>query len=155
MPLPKPEPGLVIAYEYLWRHEHEAGRHQGSKVRPCAIVVAVEKRARMMEVVVAPIAHLEPMPPSEGMEIPFKVKQHLGLDYERSWIIITDLNAFAWPGYDIRPVPNSASGEFAYGFLPPKLHAAVVRRIAALRARWEITESILSRGTRIAAWGFP
>lgn len=140
MPLPKPEPGLVIAYEYLWRHEHEAGRHQGSNVRPCAIIVAVEKRAGTTEVVVAPITHLEPMPPSEGMEIPLKVKQHLGLDDERSWIIVTDLNAFVWPGYDVRPVPNSASGEFAYGFLPPKLHAAVVRRIAALSRTARVTD---------------
>jgi hypothetical protein len=140
MPLPKPEPGLVIAYEYLWRDEHEAGRHQGSKVRPCAIVVAVEKRAGMTEVLVAPITHLEPMPPSEGIEIPLRVKQHLGLDHERSWIIVTDLNAFVWPGYDIRPVPNSASGEFVYGFLPPKLHTAIVRRIAALSRTAQVTD---------------
>ena len=68
MPLPKPQPGLVIAYEYLWRHE--AGRDHGSKVRPCAIVVAVENKSGATEVVVAPITHLEPMPPSQGIEIP-------------------------------------------------------------------------------------
>lgn len=92
----------------------------------------------MTEVVAAPITHLEPMPPSEGIEIPLKVKQHLGLDYERSWIIVTDLNTFVWPGYDIRPVPSS--GEFSYGFLPPKLHTAAVRRIAALSQKARVTD---------------
>jgi hypothetical protein len=140
VPLPKPEPGLVVAYEYLWRHEHEAGRHQGSKVRPCAIIIAVEKSAGVTEVVVAPITHLEPVPPSEGIEIPLKVKRHLGLDYDRSWIIVTDLNVFVWPGYDIRPVPSSGSGAFDYGFLPPKLHNAVVRRIASLGRAARVTD---------------
>jgi hypothetical protein len=26
MALPDPQPGLVISYSYLWRHEHRAGR---------------------------------------------------------------------------------------------------------------------------------
>jgi hypothetical protein len=29
MPIPNPEPGLVISYAYLWHHEHEAGRKRG------------------------------------------------------------------------------------------------------------------------------
>jgi hypothetical protein len=34
MPIPTPEPGLVISYAYLWHHEHEAGREEGRKDRP-------------------------------------------------------------------------------------------------------------------------
>jgi hypothetical protein len=41
MPLPRPEPGLVIHFGYLWRHEHEAGQEDGSTSRPCLIVMAV------------------------------------------------------------------------------------------------------------------
>ena len=129
MPLPKPEPGLVIHYEYLWRHERAAGQDQGSKKRPCAIIVAVATKAGATEVVVAPITHSEPVPPSEGIEIPLKVKQHLGLDDQRSWVVVTDLNAFNWPGFDLHPVPNSPPGTFDYGFLPPKLHQQIVERI--------------------------
>jgi hypothetical protein len=29
MPIPNPEPGLVISYAYLWHHEHEAGSRTG------------------------------------------------------------------------------------------------------------------------------
>jgi hypothetical protein len=132
MPLPKPEPGLVIAYDYLWRHEHEAGRDYGSKIRPCAIVIAVENKSGATEVVMAPITHLEPMPPSQGIEIPPKVKQHLGLDHDRSWIIVNDLNVFTWPGFDLHQVPNAGAGIYHYGFLPPKLHRAIAERIIEL-----------------------
>jgi hypothetical protein len=43
MPIPSPEPGLVISYAYLWHHEHEAGREEGRKDRPSVIVLAVER----------------------------------------------------------------------------------------------------------------
>jgi hypothetical protein len=40
MPIPTPEPGLVISYAYLWHHEHGAGREEGRKDRPSVIVLA-------------------------------------------------------------------------------------------------------------------
>jgi hypothetical protein len=123
---------LVIAYDYLWRHEHEAGRHSGSKIRPCAIVVAVERSHGVTDVVVAPITHREPAPPSQGVEIPRAVKQHLGLDHERSWIIVNDLNVFTWPGFDLHAVPNAGPGVYHSGFLPPKLHRQIADRVVAL-----------------------
>ena len=129
MPLPQPEPGLVIHYEYLWRHESERGEEQGAKRRPCAIVVAVSTESGQIDTVVAPITHSEPVPPSEGIEIPHRVKDSLGLDSERSWVIVTDLNSFVWPGVDVYPVPNSPPGTYAYGRLPPKLFEAIRTRI--------------------------
>jgi hypothetical protein len=131
MPLPKPEPGLVIHYEYLWRHEYQRGEIEGRKLRPCAIVVAVHNGDGELEAVVAPITHLEPIAPAEGVEIPLRVKRHLGLDEKRSWIIVTDLNAFFWPGADIHHVPGAAPGTFAYGFLPPILFERVRALIEA------------------------
>lgn len=41
MPLPKPIPGLVIRYSYLWCSEYLEGREEGQKDRPCAIVAAI------------------------------------------------------------------------------------------------------------------
>jgi len=61
MPLPTPEPGLVISYSYLWHHEHQAGREEGRKDRPSVIVLAVEQRANDTTVVVVlPITHTPP-----------------------------------------------------------------------------------------------
>ncbi len=131
MPLPRPEPGLVIHYEYLWRHERLAGQDQGAKRRPCAVVVAVATAAGAIRTVVAPITHLQPRPPAEGVELPPKVKRHLGLDDRRSWVIVTDLNAFVWPGPDLWPVPNAPPGTWRYGLLPPKLFEVIRDRIAA------------------------
>jgi len=31
MPIPNPEPGLVISYAYLWHHEHRAGREEDKR----------------------------------------------------------------------------------------------------------------------------
>jgi hypothetical protein len=45
MPIPNPEPGLVISYAYLWHHEHQAGREEGQKDRPSVIVLAIEREA--------------------------------------------------------------------------------------------------------------
>ena len=39
MPIPNPEPGLVISYAYLWHHEHQAGREEGQK-DPSWIIVS-------------------------------------------------------------------------------------------------------------------
>ena len=41
MPLPKPTPGLVVRYSYLWREEHLKGQEEGVKDRPCAIIMVV------------------------------------------------------------------------------------------------------------------
>jgi hypothetical protein len=39
--LPEPHPGLVIRYAYPWKREFDEGHEEGSKDRPCAIVVTV------------------------------------------------------------------------------------------------------------------
>jgi len=36
--LPTPRPGLVIRYSYLWAREHDQGREEGVKDRPCAVL---------------------------------------------------------------------------------------------------------------------
>lgn len=129
MPLPRPEPGLVVHYEYLWRHEREQGDEEGAKRRPCAIIIAVTGETGETETIVAPITHSEPRPPSEGIEVPPRVKRYLGLDDQRSWVIVTDLNVFIWPGVDIYPVPRSPSGTYEYGHLPPRLFEQIRTRI--------------------------
>ena len=118
MSLPEPEPGLVIRYSYLWNDEAKQGREDGTKDRPCAIVLAKKRDQSETIVLVAPITHTKPEAEASGLEIPIAVKRRLGLDLERSWIVTDDLNMFTWPGPDIRPVDNNVPAKFAYGFLP-------------------------------------
>ncbi len=107
MPIPTPEPGLVISYACLWHHERQAGQEEGRKDRPSVIVLAVERAAiDTTVVVVLPVTHTPPADPAG--EIPPAVKRHLGLDDERSWIVVAEGNEFDWPGYDIRKIGRSA-----------------------------------------------
>lgn len=134
MALPEPECGLVISYSYLWRNEYKAGKSEGLKNRPCAIILVVNNENDSRTVTVAPITHTPPINPAVAIEIPPKVKKHLGLDGEQSWIILDDFNEFLWPGYDLRPIPGKA-GTYDYGFLPPVLFKQLVRKIIELRQK--------------------
>jgi hypothetical protein len=138
--LPTPEPGLVIPYAYLWRHEHRKGQEEGRKVRPSVIVLAVQStKAGAPRVTVAPITHTPPAKDGEAVELPPSVKRALGLDDYRSWIVLDEVNQFGWPGYDIRPVPGSKD-RFVYGFIPPKLYDTVIGRILELAAARRVAE---------------
>ena len=129
MSLPKPEPGLVIRYSYLWLREHREGRDEGSKDRPCAIILALKDES---QVLVVPVTHNPPETAAGAMELPLAVKQHLGLDSARSWIVFSESNLFRWPGPDLRRAAGHGDSSVAYGVLPPKLFAELRRRFLAL-----------------------
>jgi len=143
--LPEPIPGLVIRYSYLWLSEHVSGREDGSKDRPCAIVVATEEMPAGKIVIVLPITHTPPKRGDLVMEIAPNTKARLGLDGERSWIVFSEANRFRWPGPDLRPSRNGDLATVAYGELPAsvflRLRAAFLKahatRHAVLVARTE------------------
>jgi len=116
---------LVIRFSYLWKREADAGREEGVKDRPCAVVLAIEGREGHLRVIVLPITHLPPQPPDDGIELPQQTKTRLGLDGERSWVIVSEGNDFAWPGPDLRFLPGQGPDTAAYGFLPPLVFRAV------------------------------
>jgi hypothetical protein len=119
MTIPNPEPGLVVSFAYLWHREHQAGQEEGRKDRPTVIVITVERAEDSATLVtVLPITHSPPDKGVVAIEIPQVVKQHLGLDDERSWVIVSEGNDFQWPGYDLRKIPRT--DRYDYGFLPPR-----------------------------------
>jgi len=136
MALPRPEPGLVISYAYLWRHEHRRGREEGVKARPCAIVLATSSVEDDIVATVAPITHRPPDDRATAVALTAKVKRHLGLDDEPSWIVADEVNRFIWPGPDLRPVSRAQPARFHYGFLPEDVFNALRQKMVALyRAR--------------------
>ena len=136
MTWPTPQPGLVIRYSYLWTREAQAGREEGIKDRPCAIVLAVAAAPDRTRVVVLPITHTAPQTPDEGIELTQQTKARLGLDGERSWIMLDEGNDFIWPGPDLRSTPGQGLDSVAYGFLPPRVFQAVRQRfLARVRAK--------------------
>ena len=136
MTWPAPQLGLVIRYSYLWTREARAGREEGVKDRPCSIVLVIDAAHDRKRVIVLPITHTAPQPPDEGVELPPAVKTRLGLDHERSWIIVSEGNDFIWPGPDLRPLAGQGLESVAYGFLPPRLFRIIQERfLARIRAR--------------------
>ena len=129
MPIPTPEPGLVISYAYLWDHEAHHGQEEGRKDRPCVIALAIERQPDGDTLVtVLPVTHRPPSEAGAAVEIPPAIKRHLGLDDARSWVVVTEGDRFVWPGYDLRKAPGTDL--YDYGFLPPRFFQEV---LAALR----------------------
>jgi hypothetical protein len=134
MAFPDPQLGLVISYAYLWHREHQTGREEGVKDRPCVIVLAVHEATDGVTIVrVAPVTHSPPDNPATAVELPQAVKRHLGLDDDRAWIVIDEVNEFMWPGFDLRPLSRSTD-TYAYGLLPPRLFNALTARLAEVWA---------------------
>jgi hypothetical protein len=118
---PPPRPGLVIRYSYLWYDEYQRGQEEGVKDRPCAIVLVVKEDQGRQMVTVLPVTHTPPSVNSRSIEIPADTKRRLGLDTERSWIVVDEANTFAWPGPDVRPLVAGKPETVVYGALPQKL----------------------------------
>jgi hypothetical protein len=114
--------------------EHRDGREEGSKDRPCAIVLATRDHEGEVRVLVVPVTHSPPESSSAALELPSAVKRHLGLDSERSWIILSESNLFDWPGPDLRRVGDRDDSSVVYGVLPPGLFAELRRRFLALES---------------------
>ena len=125
--LPRPEPGLVIRYNFLWGREAKAERQNARKSLPCAIVTSVRQSGNKLIVTVAPITHSPPAN-SAAIEIPPAVKSSLGLDEEKSWIVADELNSFIWPGPDLEST-HRGSTTMMYGRLPKPLAVALLRAV--------------------------
>ncbi len=129
MSLPEPTPGLVISYAYLWHEEARRGREAGSEDRPCVVVLSAIQDESGSVVTVAPVTHRPPADPETAVELPAETKRRLGLDDERSWVAVGEVNRFHWPGPDVRPIPGSDPPSFSYGLLPAKLFLRIRERL--------------------------
>jgi hypothetical protein len=120
--LPKtPFPGMVVRYSFLWSNEARAGETEGRKDRPCVVVTAVRRTPDgRFRIRVLPIAHC-PTEPARSIRVPPKVKRHLGLDADASWIVLDEVNEFVWPGVDLRPVSRLKPGVWTFGVLPTEI----------------------------------
>ena len=136
MPLPQPVPGLVIRYAYLWRAEHQRGQEEGVKDRPCAVILVTTDDDGGQVVTVLPVTHTQPSNPALAVEIPHPTKRRLGLDDERSWIVLTEANRFVWPWPDLRQAQPGDMASVAYGLLPRSLFKEVTAKLAdAIKSR--------------------
>jgi hypothetical protein len=138
---------MVIRYSYLWRDEARRGREEGTKDRPCAVVLTTRIEGSQLRVHVAPVTHSPPADPSQGLEIPASTKLRLGLDAARSWILTCELNIFTWPGYDLRWIGKAGDPRgYAFGMLPRAMTVDLVKLIVEQRRKGRF--SIVPRDDR-------
>lgn len=123
-----------MRYAYLWTHEAGAGAEEGRKDRPCAVVLAVARSGGAADVIVAPITSSAPARATDGVELSAATRRRLGLQDAPCWVVLTEVNRFAWPGPDLRPVETAAGPSWSYGLLPARLFERVRDGIVA-RAR--------------------
>jgi hypothetical protein len=137
--IPTPVPGLIVRYAYLWADEHEVGLVEGVKDRPTAVILAHKSEDERTIVVTLPITHSPPSTTTVAIEIPQETKRRLGLDDDRSWVIVDEANVFLWPGPDLRPARGPGSSHFAFGLLPAKftmtIRDAFVKQVKLGKAR--------------------
>jgi hypothetical protein len=101
------QPGVVLSYSYLWSEDYKKGIKEGRKDRP-APVIAINAQAGPTDLVyVVPITHSPPDRNGQKLKLPQEIKRRLGLDEEASWIDVTEINAFAWAGFDLRPTKRN------------------------------------------------
>ncbi len=139
MPLPRPEPGLVIRFEHLWSREAAAGLQDAEKPRPCMILAVAEvpgtrgpDGSSALDVVVVPISHARPRAGDPVVPLSEKLRAHLGLDGREQWIYAAEINVFRWPGRYIHPLPRTRD-RYAYGMVTEKVFNTV--RDLAMRAK--------------------
>lgn len=78
------------------------------------------------------MTHAPPLDPESAVEVPRAIKRHLGLDDHPSWVVVSEINEFFWPGPDLRSV---LPGKFVYGVLPPAFFRRIRDRLLATHAR--------------------
>ena len=129
MDIPVPQPAQVIRYAYLWADEHDAGQEEGTKDRPCAIVMALQTASNQLRVVVVPITHAPPTAGTDAIEIPATIKKHLNLDDSPSWVVVSELNVFVWPGPDLRPTNVPGTDTILCGYVSAGFFRAIRDRL--------------------------
>ena len=121
---------MVIRYSYLREREARAGREEGVKDRPRAIVLVVLKEGKAPLVRVLPVTRSAPTDARDALEIPLATKKRLGLDADRSWVVLTEASDFISPGPDLRPAVNGDPSSLVYGVVPPGFMAALREKLA-------------------------
>ncbi|WP_242121966.1 hypothetical protein [Sphingomonas lacusdianchii] len=126
-----PEPGEVLNYSYLWEREYRDGRDEGIKDRPVAVVLMTVSRDGLSLVHVVPFTTKKPGAGDVAIEVPQAVRRQLRLSGDRSWIVVSEWNRYAWPGYDTRPIPGREPST-SYGFIPSSLLQRVLDAMVAV-----------------------
>lgn len=127
---PDAEIGQIVRFDYLWRDEARRGRIEGSKDRPCAVILAMARDDDGAKLVyLAPITHSPPIPGQSTVEIPHHARELTGLDDARSWLVTSEVNRVNWLDPGIVPARR---GQWLVGHLPRGIARRAVDQVLEL-----------------------
>ena len=92
----EPPIGNLVAYEYLWLSQ-ENTREDGAKVYPVALIFAKKIIASVTLAYALGMSHRSPDASEKAIVVPKKLKRHLGLDEDPSWIYTDQLTSSPGP----------------------------------------------------------
>jgi hypothetical protein len=116
--------GLVVRYGYLWTWEAKENRETGKDRPACLVTTLADGRVALL-----PITHKQPSADDVALLIPAPLKRQLGLDGEKSWIVLSECNVDIWPSYFASPTPL---GDMIYGRLPEKFLTKLIHDFVIL-----------------------
>lgn len=88
------ESGLIVAYPYLWRWQHDEGRDNAEKDRPvCLALVLRDTVQGLTHLVILAISGTPPFKGRRALEIPMLEIRRAGLStYKRAWLTVDEYN---------------------------------------------------------------
>jgi hypothetical protein len=137
--LPTPALGLVVHYGFVWAGPVRPPPPDIGKSRPCVIVDLRDEpepglSGRVVRrVTYLPITHVAPRDAETAIAVPPRVARHLRLDRDISYIYTSYAVQDDWP-FDLGVIPGTAD-RCDYGFIPPRLFAAITDDFKAFLAR--------------------
>jgi hypothetical protein len=122
----RPEVGDILSYCHLFANEADNGRSEGVKDRP--VLVIATNRRRTLVAAVTTKGERNP----NAIVLPPAVASAAGLA-PGSAVVVTEVNSFDWPGFDIRPLARQAG--FISGTMPPRFFTKLVAEIKSRATR--------------------
>lgn len=122
-------PGEVILYPYRWAREAVADRSaEGSKERPCGVVVAAVAATGRTHLLLVAISSKAPQADQEAIMLPEIERRRAGLDLHReAWIYVSEANEDV-EGGSLYLTSEPAIGAISKAFLE-RVKAALLQRL--------------------------
>ncbi len=100
--------------------------------------IAQQREGDEIRVVVAPITHSVPDDAGAAIEVPPRTRNRLGLDGDRQWVVLSELNSFLWPGPELRPAQGQGPESVIIGELPAALSTLINTRLQERIRAWRV-----------------
>ena len=126
----RPKVGHILRYVYLFAQEAAAGREAGAKERFVVVVGIGDQDGRYRVAAITTKGEGK----DKTVALPKPVATAAGLSPESS-VVVDEMNVLTWPGYDIRPLMDTAGhvvGRMCPGFTSIIISEILARRVSKI-----------------------